>query len=87
MKKIIRSVLAVLAGSMTIGITALGSDYLLGLLIPAAFQNNGKMPAWNQLSDVEIASVITYTRNGWTNSGKGTDPIVQPADVTADRKK
>lgn len=50
-------------------------------------KNNGKMPAWNQLSDVEIASVITYTRNGWTNSGKGTDPVVQPSDVTADRKK
>jgi cytochrome c oxidase subunit 2 len=50
-------------------------------------QNNGKMPAWNQLSDVEIASVVTYTRNGWANSGKGADPVVQPADVTADRKK
>ena len=50
-------------------------------------QNNGKMPAWPQLSDVEIASVISYTRNGWTNAGKGADPVVQPADVTADRKK
>jgi cytochrome c oxidase subunit 2 len=50
-------------------------------------QNNGKMPAWNSLSDVEIASVISYTRNGWTNGGKGTDPVVQPADVTADRGK
>ncbi len=50
-------------------------------------QNNGKMPAWSQLSDVEIASVITYTRNGWSNAGKGNDPVVQPSDVTADRKK
>lgn len=49
---------------------------------------NGKgagMPAWKQLSDVEIASVITYTRNAWANSGTGTDPVVQPSAVTAAR--
>jgi hypothetical protein len=44
MKKIIRSVFAVLAGSITIFIAAIGSGYLLGLLIPAAFQNDGQMP-------------------------------------------
>ena len=49
-------------------------------------QGNGKMPAWKQLSDVEIASVITYTRQSWGNAGKGTDPVVQPADVKAARK-
>ena len=49
-------------------------------------QNNQKMPAWNQLSDVEIASVISYTRNGWSNAGKGTDPVVQPSDITVARK-
>jgi cytochrome c oxidase subunit 2 len=59
-------------------------DVQVGVLLHG---QNGKMPSWAQLSDVEIASVITYTRNGWTNSGKGTDPVVQPADVTADRKK
>lgn len=37
----------------------------------------------NQLNDVEIAAVITYTRNAWGNAGKGKDPIVQPANVTA----
>jgi cytochrome c oxidase subunit 2 len=58
-------------------------DVQIGVLLHG---QNGKMPAWNQLSDVEIASVISYTRNGWTNSGKGTDPIVQPADVTIARK-
>jgi len=50
---------------------------------------NGKgagMPAWKQLSDVEIASVITYTRAAWSNQGKGKDPVVQPADITASRK-
>lgn len=44
------------------------------------------MPAWKQLSDVEIASVITYTRAAWGNQGKGSDPVIQPADITAARK-
>ena len=50
---------------------------------------NGKnqgMPAWKQLSDVEIASVITYTRNAWSNAGQGTEPVVQPAEIKAARK-
>ncbi len=37
----------------------------------------------DQLSDVQLASVITYTRNAWDNAGKGPDPVVQPADVKA----
>lgn len=37
----------------------------------------------DQLNDVEIASVITYTRNAWGNAGKGEDPVVQPTDVKA----
>ncbi len=37
----------------------------------------------DQLSDSEIASVITYTRNAWSNEGEGQDPVVQPADVLA----
>jgi cytochrome c oxidase subunit II len=46
---------------------------------------NAGMPAWKQLSDVEIASVISYTRNAWANAGTGTDPVVQPSAVTAAR--
>ncbi|HEX4895173.1 MAG TPA: c-type cytochrome, partial [Solimonas sp.] len=46
-------------------------------------QNNGAMPAWKQLSDTEIAAVITYTKNSWTNK---TGQIVQPRDVLAARK-
>ncbi|MES2932588.1 MAG: cytochrome c oxidase subunit II [Pseudomonadota bacterium] len=42
------------------------------------------MPAWRQLSDTEIAAVITYTRNSWTN--KSQENIVQPAEITAARK-
>ncbi|MBC43946.1 MAG: cytochrome C oxidase subunit II, partial [Pusillimonas sp.] len=37
----------------------------------------------DQLNDVEIAAVVTYTRNAWSNEGKGEDPVVQPAEVTA----
>jgi cytochrome c oxidase subunit 2 len=44
----------------------------------------GKMPSWAQLSDVDIASVITYTRNTWGN--KASENVVQPAAVKAERK-
>ena len=46
-------------------------------------QNNGAMPAWKQLSDTEIAAVITFTKNQWSNK---TGQLVQPADVLAARK-
>ena len=46
-------------------------------------QNNNTMPAWKSLSDTEIAAVITYTKNHWSNK---TGQIVQPADVLAARK-
>lgn len=41
------------------------------------------MPAWKQLSDTEIAAVITYTKNSWSNK---TGQIVQPAEIVAARK-
>jgi len=44
-----------------------------------------EMPAWKQLSDTEIAAVITYTRNTWSN--KAAENIVQPAEVLAARKQ
>ena len=43
------------------------------------------MPGWKQLSDTEIAAVITYTRNTWSN--KAAENIVQPAEVLAARSK
>jgi cytochrome c oxidase subunit 2 len=46
-------------------------------------QNNGAMPSWKQLSDTEIAAVITYTKNNWSNK---TGQVVQPAEVVAARK-
>ncbi len=44
---------------------------------------NGAMPAWKQLSDTDIAAVITYTKNNWSNK---TGQIVQPAEVLSARK-
>ncbi len=46
-------------------------------------QNNATMPSWKALSDTDIAAVITYTKNNWTNK---TGQLVQPADVAAARK-
>ena len=46
-------------------------------------QNNGAMPAWKSLSDTDIAAVISYTKNHWSNQ---TGQVVQPADVAALRK-
>jgi cytochrome c oxidase subunit II len=45
---------------------------------------NGAMPSWKALSDTEIAAVVTFTKNHWSNA---TGQIVQPADVTAARKQ
>jgi cytochrome c oxidase subunit II len=45
--------------------------------------NNGAMPAWKQLSDTEIAAVISYTKNSWSNK---TGKLVQPAEIVAARK-
>jgi cytochrome c oxidase subunit 2 len=44
---------------------------------------NGSMPAWKQLSDTEIAAVITYTKNSWSNK---TGQVVQPSEIVAARK-
>lgn len=43
-----------------------------------------EMPGWKQLSDSDIAAVITYTRNNWSN--KASENIVQPAEILAARK-
>ena len=43
---------------------------------------NGAMPAWKQLSDTELAAVISYTKNAWSNK---TGHVIQPADVAAVR--
>jgi cytochrome c oxidase subunit 2 len=47
---------------------------------------NGRnaMPSWKQLSDTDIAAVISYTKNNWSNK---TGQLVQPAEVLAQRGK
>ena len=45
-------------------------------------RGNGAMPAWKSLSDTEIAAVITYTKNSWSNQ---SGDFVQPAAVQAAR--
>ena len=56
-----------------------------GPQIDRVLNGKGGMPAWKgTLSDTEIAAVITYTRNNWSN--KAQENIVQPAEVLAARK-
>ena len=43
----------------------------------------GAMPSWKALSDTDLAAVITYSKNNWSNQ---TGQIVQPAEVLAARK-
>ena len=61
----------------------LDSDKSKQIAIMLNGAGNGAMPAWKQLSDTEIAAVITYTKNNWSNK---TGQIVQPADILAARK-
>ncbi len=51
--------------------------------IAIMLNGKGAMPAWKQLSDTEIAAVVTYTKNNWSNK---TGQLVQPADIRAARK-
>ena len=61
----------------------LDSDAGKQIMVLLNGQNNGTMPSWKQLSDTEIAAVITFTKNHWSNQ---TGQIVQPATVQAARK-
>lgn len=45
---------------------------------------NGAMPAWKQLSDTDLAAVVSYTKNAWSNK---TGQLVQPSEVMAQRGK
>jgi cytochrome c oxidase subunit 2 len=39
------------------------------------------MNSFSYLSEVEIASVITYTRQSWGNGEKGDGEVVVPKDI------
>ena len=78
------------AGNPALGAPALvGDKVVLGpkehqIDVVLNGQNNGKMPPWKHLSDVEVASVISYTRNSWGN--KADQNVVQPSEVKTARK-
>ena len=46
-------------------------------------QNNGTMPSWKALSNTDIAAVISFSKNHWSNK---TGQLVQPSEVAALRK-
>jgi cytochrome c oxidase subunit 2 len=52
--------------------------------IQVVLNGRGAMPPWKQLSDTDLAAVISYTKNNWTNK---TGQVVQPAEVLAQRGK
>ncbi len=61
----------------------LNADKTKQITVLLAGQNNGAMPSWKQLSDTDIAAVISFTKNNWSNK---TGQLVQPSDVLALRK-
>ena len=61
----------------------LDADHTKQIMVLLNGQNNGAMPSWKALSDTEIAAVITYTKNNWSNK---TGQAVQPSEVVAARK-
>ncbi|MBI5278515.1 MAG: cytochrome c oxidase subunit II [Burkholderiales bacterium] len=52
--------------------------------IHIVLKGQGAMPSWKQLSDTDLAAVISFTKNSWSNK---TGQIVQPAEVLAQRGK
>lgn len=66
-----KKVIQIVANGLTGNVTVKGQSY------------SGQMPAWKgQLSNQQIADVITYIRNAWGNKGSA----VTPADVAAAAK-
>jgi cytochrome c oxidase subunit 2 len=61
----------------------LDADHLAQITTVLNGRLNGAMPAWKTLSDTDIAAVITYTKNNWSNK---TGQLVQPAEIVAARK-
>jgi len=62
----------------------LAEDHAKQIQVLLNGQNNGAMPSWKALSDTDIAAVVTYTKNNWSNK---TGQLVQPAEVLAQRSK
>jgi cytochrome c oxidase subunit 2 len=52
--------------------------------IQVVLNGRAAMPPWKHMSDTDVAAVISYTKNAWTNK---TGQVVQPAEVLAQRGK
>jgi cytochrome c oxidase subunit 2 len=61
----------------------LDKDHAKQIAIMLNGANNGAMPSWKSLSDTDLAAVMSYTKNNWSNQ---TGDIVQPAELQAARK-
>ena len=59
-------------------------DAQIALVLAGKTGAGAAMPSWKQLSDTDIAAVITYTRNAW---GNHTGEAIQPAQIVAARKE
>lgn len=72
-----------------------GRDYLVhallygvqGQLVVNGTSYSGVMPAWQQLSDVQIASVLNYITTAWDNADVLTDDVLPftPDEIAAAR--
>lgn len=62
----------------------LDADHTKQLHIVLNGANNGAMPSWKALSDTDIAAVVSFTKNSWSNK---TGQLVQPSEVVAERAK
>ena len=61
----------------------LNADKSKQIMVLLNGQNNGAMPSWKALSDTDLAAVISFTKNNWSNK---TGQIVQPSEVLSNRK-
>ena len=60
------------------------ADHSKQILTVLNGRNNGAMPSWKALSDTDLAAVITFTKNSWSNK---TGQVVQPSEVALARKQ
>ncbi len=61
--------------------SAIVQDADKGKQLQIVLNGKGQMPAWKgKLSDTDIAAVVTFTKNSWSNK---TGQLVQPSEVLA----
>ncbi len=61
----------------------LNADHNMQIQILLNGAKGGAMPSWKALSDTDLAAVISYTKNNWSNQ---TGQLVQPAEILTARK-